>query len=353
MRNKIITFFMKIIFLSIIAVILSAAFNYLVDPLQFYHKAYYVKPDFYKQERFQNPGFAKNFDYDTVIIGTSMMQNFSPAYIKQKLGFDSIKLSMSGSTIAEQEMILELAIKSGKVKNVIWGLDFSSLSTKKNEVRDSDVEFPYYLYNNNIFDDYRYLFNSTTTELSITAIINKLSNKSYNEAKMLENYSNWDKSAKYGSKYAINEYKKLIEKKNTNTSSFMWDDIQWNIDNKVINIMSKNSNINFYLFYTPNSVLAGRYYYEIGQEVLANFSASKKYLVDSCNDLKNVRLYDFHSVKEIVCDLELYKDQSHHNTKVNKAIIDSIANNINTIDSKNADYKLKSFEKWVVQFNLE
>jgi len=51
--------------------------NYIVDPFQQYRKPWY-NPYFPPQiERYLNPGLAKNYDYDSILIGTSQVETFN------------------------------------------------------------------------------------------------------------------------------------------------------------------------------------------------------------------------------------------------------------------------------------
>lgn len=56
---------------------LAAWFNFMVDPFQQYRLA---KPEHVRfpraLQRYINPGLAKNADYDFVITGSSMMENY-------------------------------------------------------------------------------------------------------------------------------------------------------------------------------------------------------------------------------------------------------------------------------------
>src|SRR5207244_2667821 len=117
---------------------------YAVDPMQFFRRAAYA-PVFSTNERYQLPGLAKNYDYDTVIAGTSMSQNFYPSYANKVLGARVLKVAISGSSAHEQFLILNVAVRTGKVKRVIWGLDEWAFSGAPDRVRDDLGMFPHYL----------------------------------------------------------------------------------------------------------------------------------------------------------------------------------------------------------------
>ena len=354
-KHSILRFIKKALIISLCIPFVMTV-NFAVDPLQFYHKSVFFDNQIYTQERYQDPGIAKNFQYDTVVIGTSMVQNFSPKYISEKLGMDAVKLSMAGSSIYEQNLILNLAIKSKKAENVLWGLDYSSFAGKPGRVRDEDVEFPYYLYDNNFLNDYKYLINSNTSEMVIDAVIRKAKGDSnYNEKEALEEYSNWSKYAVFKKENALKGYFDLLSdpKFKEVTTDFDWTNLQWNADNRMISVIKNNPDVNFYLFFTPCSVLSHKYYYEKSPYLFENELKLKKYIVTNLSQYKNVKIYDFQAIDDINLNLSLYKDQSHYNEKVNQYVIDSIAADTNRITEKNVNQLLGKLKNWVVNVKVD
>ena len=56
-----------------------AALTYAVDPFEQYRESAILP--LYDQESYNNPGIAKNYDYDAVILGTSMVEMSHPSVI--------------------------------------------------------------------------------------------------------------------------------------------------------------------------------------------------------------------------------------------------------------------------------
>ena len=73
-----------------------------VDPFFHYHKPM-VDTYYYHivNERSQNDGIVKQFDYDAVITGTSMTENFKTSEMDEIFGVHSIKVPFSGGTYKE------------------------------------------------------------------------------------------------------------------------------------------------------------------------------------------------------------------------------------------------------------
>ena len=149
---KTVTFFLLFVIIT----------NFITDPYQHYRKTTIYPAFFGGDQKYLNPGLAKNYIYDAVIIGTSMTENFYVPNANKELNAKFLKLSISGSTAYEQKLILNQAIKTKQVKKVLWGLDIYSLNGKVEQYRNGKKNFPLYLYDDNIFNDYKYLLNKDT-----------------------------------------------------------------------------------------------------------------------------------------------------------------------------------------------
>lgn len=55
---------------------LTVAFNVIMDPYFHYHKPFEWQKHGWWQERYINDGILKHFDYNAIIAGTSMVENF-------------------------------------------------------------------------------------------------------------------------------------------------------------------------------------------------------------------------------------------------------------------------------------
>ena len=106
--------------LAVLAVL--AVLVYVIDPYSHY-RAYDHK---YKLDKiFSVPGVVRNFDYDTIIIGSSMTQNFDMDSFRRELGQNPIKATLGGMDWPEMAALLKLACsavmrKSSASLNTCW-----------------------------------------------------------------------------------------------------------------------------------------------------------------------------------------------------------------------------------------
>ncbi|MFD2614004.1 hypothetical protein [Paenibacillus gansuensis] len=330
------TFLLGFVAFSVLFAGLVMAFTYIVDPFQYYRKATWYEPLFSLEERFQNPGLAKNYDYDTIIIGSSMTQNFVPSYVNRKLGVQTMKLSMEGSTSKEHNLIANVALKTGKVKNVIWGLDYFSLRGGKDSVRDDQGGFPMFFYDKNPFNDVKYLFNLTTMKEMVKIGDGLL--KGDRKVKNLDYLNNWNAYAQYGAGRVLKNWqtaRALEVDYGKNEDSL--DSVKETFEANILNLVRSRPEVQFLFYYPPYSVLRQEVWYDLNKKRYENQDYMRKYMVEQLTALPNVKMYDFQTEKSITFDLNQYKDISHHSQKVNEYIIDSIAQDRHRATAGNID----------------
>jgi len=76
--------------------------------------------------RYVNPGLIKNHDYDSILIGSSMAQNFDMDIFRQELGGKPLKIAIGGLTALETAEYMELAHSVGKAERYYVCLDLHS-----------------------------------------------------------------------------------------------------------------------------------------------------------------------------------------------------------------------------------
>lgn len=134
-----------------------AAVNIVVDPLFQYHKPWFGLDPVITNERYQNAGVIKHFDFDNAILGTSLSENFTISEVNDTFGGNSVKLTMYGSSIYNMTYQLELMKKREEKPKVIMCDMSPILFEAPNDKLKNPL--PTFLYNNNLFDDGEYFWN--------------------------------------------------------------------------------------------------------------------------------------------------------------------------------------------------
>ncbi|MBW4082897.1 copper amine oxidase N-terminal domain-containing protein [Paenibacillus sp. S150] len=324
---------------SLLFATLAALLTAFIDPLQFYHQPSWYTPLLSEEERYQNPGLAKNFDYDNIIIGTSMTQNFLPSQVSGQIGGTTLKLSMEGSTVDEHYQIARLALKTGKVKQVIWGLDYFSL---KLETSDASGEFPDYLYDGKLWTDYKYWFNASVYwqfALSVKSMLTGTPGKD------LEHLNNWNDEVVFGKRHVAKSYLAVSDSEQYfGLNEESTGQLQENFSTYILPLLKEYPDVKFYFYYPPYSVMRQVAWYAGNPVRFSNQLMMRAWMYEQFRQLDNVTLYDFQSEQEWTFNLDLYKDLSHHSGEVNGWIAEAIGrqdakylvtgDNVNTLNEK-------------------
>ncbi|MDT3427355.1 hypothetical protein J2Z22_002906 [Paenibacillus forsythiae] len=348
MRHKK-TKFKKFIFqflgMILVFAVLVGAFVYIVDPLQFYRKAGFYTPKYSWQERYQNPGLARNFEYDTIILGSSMTENFMPSDVSEKLKGNALKLSIEGSTAKEQFLTAQVAFRTGQVKQVLWGIDYFAF--RGNHVTDQG-DFPHYLYDTNPLDDYKYIFNESNIKTAFAALTKprpKPKSKATEQAS-LERLYNWDKSVTYGRERVIKNWKAA---RNNEAAYGNNEDplelVKQSFNDNVLSLVKAHPETKFYLYYPPYSVLRQQIWYITNPQRYANQLEMKRYIFEQLSAYSNVSIYEFQTDSDITYDLDQYKDLSHHSGAINSLIVDEISKGNHRVTADNLEQNIKLLQR--------
>ena len=135
-------------FLLAILLLLSAI-AYVVDPfMQFRTRdnAYML------EEWYVSSGLIKNYDYDTLILGSSVIQNFDMDVFREELGVSPLHIGLGAMTTEEMAQFLNLAYETGKADTYYIDVDLPVLHGDNAEPRT-----PQHLLRNDILSRFRYL----------------------------------------------------------------------------------------------------------------------------------------------------------------------------------------------------
>lgn len=325
---------LSIILLLILFIILSLPV-FIVDPIFHYHKPLPFLHYQQQESRYQNFGIAKYFDYDSLIIGTSMTANFKTSQFDSLFNSNSIKLINYGATIKENSDCLDFALHNHKIKNVLWGIDLDTVLKEKNQ--RSEYDYPDYLLTPSLFDDFGYLFSIDFWKSSLYLIKN---NSKFNEKGTLsfnfDDYQSWN-DGKYGKENILTLTPRFnkIESNTDVLSQNSIDIILENINQNIISLVKQFPDTEFTIFIPPYSLY--RFDMENQSGRLNSYLQIKDLLLTSLVAYKNVKLFSFFSDESIICNLDNYKDYGHYGNWINDQILNYIKDEKYIISTNNID----------------
>lgn len=309
-----------------------------LDPFFHYHGPlqgwYYSLGD----QRSQNDGITRHFSYDAVITGTSMTENFKTSEFDTLFGTDAVKLPYPGATFKEVNDNLTVAFETHTdIRYVLRALDYSHLVEDKDAMREDMGEYPTYLYDNNLLNDVKYLYNK---DVLLYYLLPMLQKKLRGEAGGITSFD------AYGSSYedVCSREKALqgIESFGTAAAQEILSEeeiemLRENLEQNVIALAKAHPQTTFLYFFPPYSAAWWGCLKEDGtlsKQVQAEKLAAQMMLEET----DNIQVYSFNqSHREVIFNLNNYKDTGHYSPEINSRILTWIRQGDGSLTKENLE----------------
>ena len=329
MKNK--TYIWITLVLTLLLLLGFGSITLIVDPLFHYHAPLKSLQYPLFDERYMNYGIVRNFEYDSIITGTSMTENFKVSQFDSYFGTTTVKVPFSGATYHEVHNILEQAFAhNDDIRYVMFSLDPTALIADKDSLSYS--EYPDYLYDDNILNDVYYLLNKDIykTFTDYVFIYTKLGGQFVG----FDAYKNWADNYEYDYDKMLNAYTRPAEA--AEETPLTDDDIAMLTDNvnaNIISLAASHPDTEFYLFIPPYSLTFFDSMQRCGalKKVLDSWQLEARLLLE----YDNIHLFIFFDEYEMIADLSNYRDQIHYSQEVSDYIIDCMAAGEHEVTSRN------------------
>lgn len=338
--------------LVLIALLLVGSLTAIVDPYFLYHKPLPGISYQINNERYQNHGIARNFDYNAMIVGTSMSENFKPSEFDALFDVQSVKLPYSGGSHCEVKELLEFAFAHNPdVKYVIRNIDLFRAFDGKDD-RDYPADsYPTYLYDDELWNDIGYLLNmeifleGTLTDLARTVL--------HKPANTLDQYANWNDAYTFGpvgiqANYSRN---KVVYTGNDSITEEEYQRINENITENIIQVARERPDVTFYLYVSPYSIYFFDYINEMGE--LDRYLKAQEAIMSLLLGEENIELFAFYTEYDVVCDPYNYRDVAHHGEEVNSQILEWIHEGHDEITEENFEAYLDAVWKFYHSYDYD
>lgn len=298
-----------------------------IDPYFHFHKPLDTLSYRIYNERYQNDGIVKHFEYDGLITGTSMTQNFKTSELDELFGTMSVKVPFSGGAYKEISENLCRALEANPdLKTVVWGLDYNRFYGDFNATRYDS--YPTYLYDDNPLNDVNYVFNKSV--LFNDTLLNVLIyTKQGGNTTTFDEYNNWNSSFTFGSEAVLS---KTTRPEKTDVLPYSEFNSR-NITENVISVVKAYPDTEFYLFWTPYSII----FFDIENQKgsLENILKWEKEALELLLANDNVHFYSFLDEFNLITNLDYYKDYIHYSEDVNSYMLKCMLNGEHEITADN------------------
>lgn len=293
----------------------------LVDPFEIYHQATaFIPPITNGTQNYSNAGVGKSYEYDSVIIGSSMTENFTPSQLDRLLSGSFVKLSINGGSAYNNKQMMDLAFGTHDIRTVLYGVDLESLTYF---YKTPKCEMPEYLYDDNLANDVRYWFNQSVLGVYIPRSLKTLGQR---DDTLRDTMYNWGDLYSYGADAVLPQVSLSsaeIAQGPVTSEPELSQQFRLNMEHNILPYIEEHPDTQFIFFFPPYSLLRWYNYYAQGN--LNDFLTQKEAVVKTLLPYENVRIYDFQAEVGWITDLDNYIDDGHYGPWINDAIIEAIA----------------------------
>ena len=294
-----------------------AMLTYMIDPFEQYRESAILP--LYDQESYNNPGIVKNYDYDAVILGTSMVEMSNPSVIDDCFGVHSVKLPMRGSHIAQMgwqlDHIFHAKEKRGETLSLaILGVDAYSMMGPVDDME----EIYDYLWNDNLLDDVSYLLNGDVLMVRIPRLLKNIGKPMAGKRDNLYKWTDVVFAAK-----SVYDTTPVSAQQAMTDPEYRIERSTGNIENHIEKYVAAHPETKFLVYMPPYSV--GYWYLMTRGGLSEQQFRSRARVCELLLEYDNVEIYDFSSRVEWITDLDEYFDYSHHSSAVSDKIMRAMA----------------------------
>lgn len=263
-------------------------------------------------------GMVKNFDYDSMVVGSSMVHNLMLSDLEQQFGGKFVKIADYHQFDFDMETVA-LGMKRHKVNRVLVNLDYFTIV----RFPGGKSTLPRYLADDNPLNDYRYLF-------SIDVVNKALQTATRREVQNWDPFQ-WATNESAGKEGILSRYSGSLEPLPLELPQMEHEDYTAaaleNID-LLMALVKDHPETEFLLYYPPYSMLDWRLEMEAGK--LNAYQKALSLFAEELLPFENVKVYYFSDMEETF-DLNNYVDTTHPIPKVLSRMVEQFGSEENRI----------------------
>lgn len=337
-----------IVMTLLVFVLMPGALVYVADPFQIYHKSYFKGAGYSTEQAYQHAGWINTLlndpaeNYEAILLGPSTTANYTQTLINQHMPWgNTMNLSINGSSPMTQAAVARYALqKNPAIKHILWDIHMFFIFPADDDGYKPPNEFPYYLYNNTLLDDKKYLFNASNLESSFRFLFGDFTHFSAGVEDNGPFYLDLLSQGRFSSFASPENMKDVLLPQIVDGLRELPSEAEMraypypSIDKNLLEVIMPlcNSDKDITLIFSPEArfsyttVWFGFAYQKIGM---------RRYIVEKTQSCKNIRVFAFDNQDWITTNLHNYADLFHYTIDVNHYIADSIAKNKNRLTTEN------------------
>ncbi len=312
-----------------------------IDPFFHYHapltdRYYYV----ISNQRSQNDGITRHFDYTGLITGSSVTKNFKTSEAEELFSGKFIKIPYDGATYLEIHQSVERALKRNpELKRVIRGLDLEWILYERNHMWADDSFIPNYLLDENVLNDVYYVLNRDVFFTWTCRMLDRrIKGTVAPGVTSFDDYARW--AFEGAGAFQPDGLKELVPGEPFYLSSAMEEEVRGTVRQNMTEIADQYPEVEFDYFISPNSM--AWWYVKMEEGTAYAIVEAEKVMMEEILQHPNIRLYSWNDWTEICGNLDNYSDSVHYSEWINDLILRNISEGIGLITEENYEERIEN-----------
>ena len=317
-----------------------------IDPFFHFHKPLKDFPYIVDDQVDMNPGLARHLDYDSVILGSSMVVNFNTDLFGEKLGLKTAKLPYNGAYPKDQSNIMDIIFdaKKDSIKRVFIGVDELNYS---GDIEETKFPITEYLYDKNPLNDVKYVFNKDVMlDYCVKPVFDRSDSTEWNMI-----YPFWWQDEHYQKALVLMYYEAAPKAAGNVSCGDYLRAIEKNLDVNILPYIESHPETTFTVFYPPYSIL---YWNDVCNRGELDIVMEKyRYMSRRFLEYENVELFFFQNREDIICNLNNYADYTHYSPKVCEYMVQCFADGTCRVDMNDLDDEIDDLYKLTSEYDYD
>lgn len=292
--------------------------------------------------KYVNGGLIKNYDYDTLIIGSSMTQNFDMDLFRQQMGVKPLHISLDGMCASEMTELMQYADNVGKAETYYACIDIWSLMAEN--ANNDNIS---YLMSDSLWAKAQYLLSHEAwfyslpvdTALLLLKTLGVDLPASVQCKTSIDDLGNWERLFVFGEESVLSNYVSGHYAVSEVDSKHALEIARENIDQLISAVDTISGSVAF--FFPPYSGL----FWHSKAEELDIMLAVKRYFVETATNHGYV-VHDFQA-QPFIADLNNYRDITHYSGEINDWMVACFAQNLYVVSPETFDSYQDELLKYV------
>lgn len=273
-----------------------------------------------------------------------MTKNFKVSEFNELFGVNAVKTPYSGANYSEISRALDRALdRNPNCRSVIWCLDYNQLSGN----REAYSDYPEYLYDDNVWNDVRYLLNKNSLVQMLMTVANTLTG---GKMTSMDDYSAWSEPVGRDKVMRGSVLRPARESAGGLTDEEREGVISL-LQEEVLTTVEKHPEVTFYIFFPPYSIAYWDGLYrngEIERQIEREYAAEELLI-----KYDNVEVYSFFEYIDIVSDFDNYYDAGHYSAEVNSMILKLMSEKKGLITEENLHEHIESMKEIYTKYDYD